>query len=215
MLIAQISDLHLRACGRLLHGAIDTEAAVVACIDHLLRLHPRPDVVLATGDLVDPGGRGLRPAARPPRPAAHAGLAHSRQPRRPRRPRRRLRRLCLHAPRRFYPLRDRRLAVATAWPRYAATRGDGRLDLAPNGCAGSPIVSPSSRSGRRCCSCIIHPSSPGSVSSIRPSVRAEVMAAIVRQHPQVRQIVCGHLHRAVHHSWAGTTATSPPASSIR
>src|SRR5690606_38056881 len=53
MLIAQISDLHLRASGGPLQGRIDTIAALSDCIAHVNRLSPRPDIVLATGDLTD------------------------------------------------------------------------------------------------------------------------------------------------------------------
>ncbi|NQU56056.1 MAG: metallophosphoesterase, partial [Rhodospirillales bacterium] len=53
MIIAQISDLHLRTDGRLLKGKIDTVAALNAAIEHLNSLSPRPDLVLATGDLVN------------------------------------------------------------------------------------------------------------------------------------------------------------------
>ncbi|MBL8219981.1 MAG: metallophosphoesterase, partial [Bryobacterales bacterium] len=53
MLIAQISDLHLRASGGPLQGRIDTIGALADCIAHIIRLWPRPDLVLATGDLTD------------------------------------------------------------------------------------------------------------------------------------------------------------------
>src|SRR5512132_820510 len=53
MLIAQISDLHLRTDGSLMHGRIDTRAALANCVAHVNGLDPRPDLVLATGDLAD------------------------------------------------------------------------------------------------------------------------------------------------------------------
>ena len=49
MLIAQISDVHLRADGPPLIGGADTIAALAACVEHVNGLAPRPDVVLATG----------------------------------------------------------------------------------------------------------------------------------------------------------------------
>ena len=55
MLIAQISDLHVRADGKPLSGVVDTRAALDACIDHVAGLDPRPDLVLATGDLTQDG----------------------------------------------------------------------------------------------------------------------------------------------------------------
>lgn len=53
MIIAQITDLHLRTDGRPLKGRVDSEAALNAAIEHLNRLEPRPDLVLVTGDLVN------------------------------------------------------------------------------------------------------------------------------------------------------------------
>ncbi len=53
MLLAQITDLHVEDEG----GALDAAAAVEACVRHLNALEPRPDVVVATGDLVQSGTR--------------------------------------------------------------------------------------------------------------------------------------------------------------
>src|SRR4051794_7448465 len=53
--IAQISDLHVVAPGHRLAGVIDTPGYARAAIDHLNRLDPQPDAVLATGDLVEGG----------------------------------------------------------------------------------------------------------------------------------------------------------------
>jgi hypothetical protein len=53
--IAQISDLHIKAFGRLSYKQVDTHAALLQVIDTLNALQPRPDVVVITGDLVDFG----------------------------------------------------------------------------------------------------------------------------------------------------------------
>src|SRR5215470_3359119 len=55
MLIAQISDLHIRARGQLAYRRVDTAWYLARCVEQLLRMTPRPDVVVATGDLVDVG----------------------------------------------------------------------------------------------------------------------------------------------------------------
>src|SRR3979490_1305457 len=55
MLIAQISDMHVKADGELLYGRIDTAGFVERAVAHVGALDPRPDVVLATGDLVEGG----------------------------------------------------------------------------------------------------------------------------------------------------------------
>lgn len=55
MLVAQITDTHIRPKGKLLHHMIHTARSLRRCIERLETLDPRPDVVIATGDLVDRG----------------------------------------------------------------------------------------------------------------------------------------------------------------
>jgi len=55
MLIAQISDLHVRPPGHLAYGVSETNLFAEHAIHALLRLQPRPDCVLVTGDLTDCG----------------------------------------------------------------------------------------------------------------------------------------------------------------
>src|SRR5215475_8357402 len=55
MLIAQISDMHVKPPGELLYKRIDTAAFLERAVAHVMALDPKPDVVLATGDLVDGG----------------------------------------------------------------------------------------------------------------------------------------------------------------
>ncbi|GLS22685.1 3',5'-cyclic adenosine monophosphate phosphodiesterase CpdA [Labrys miyagiensis] len=55
MLIAQLSDPHLRPKGVLYHGIVDSNAMFAAAIEHLNGLSPQPDLVLVSGDIVDEG----------------------------------------------------------------------------------------------------------------------------------------------------------------
>lgn len=55
MLIAQISDTHVRPQGQLYHGVADSNRMLAQAIAHLHALDRRPDLVLLTGDLVDQG----------------------------------------------------------------------------------------------------------------------------------------------------------------
>jgi 3',5'-cyclic-AMP phosphodiesterase len=55
MLIAQVTDPHIKAVGQLAYRQVDTAANLARCIDHLLGLKQRPDLVLMTGDLTDFG----------------------------------------------------------------------------------------------------------------------------------------------------------------
>lgn len=53
MLIAQLSDPHLRAQGQLYQGLVDSNAMFETALAHLERLDPQPDLVLISGDIVD------------------------------------------------------------------------------------------------------------------------------------------------------------------
>jgi 3',5'-cyclic AMP phosphodiesterase CpdA len=55
MLIAQISDLHVRPAGERYKDAVDANRMLADAVEHLNKLDPRPDLVLITGDLVDEG----------------------------------------------------------------------------------------------------------------------------------------------------------------
>ncbi|MCB1745069.1 MAG: phosphodiesterase [Gammaproteobacteria bacterium] len=55
MLIAQLSDLHIKANGRKAYGRVDTATCLESCVAALLELPMQPELVLLTGDLVDSG----------------------------------------------------------------------------------------------------------------------------------------------------------------
>jgi 3',5'-cyclic-AMP phosphodiesterase len=55
MLIAHISDLHIRQPGELAYRRVDTAAHLQRCIAHIAAHRPQPDIVVATGDLTDCG----------------------------------------------------------------------------------------------------------------------------------------------------------------
>ncbi len=55
MIIAQITDMHVRGPDSRCNGFIDTNAYLERAVDALNRMTPRPDVVIATGDLTDCG----------------------------------------------------------------------------------------------------------------------------------------------------------------
>ncbi|TPG36946.1 phosphodiesterase [Mycolicibacterium hodleri] len=55
MLIAHLSDLHVRPKGVLYQGVVDSNGRLVEAVEHLLTFDRRPDLVLFSGDLVDHG----------------------------------------------------------------------------------------------------------------------------------------------------------------
>ncbi|MEC7898517.1 MAG: metallophosphoesterase, partial [Actinomycetota bacterium] len=55
MLIAQISDLHIRDHMGMFGELVDTSETLRKAVQLLNSLEPQPDVILATGDLTDDG----------------------------------------------------------------------------------------------------------------------------------------------------------------
>jgi 3',5'-cyclic-AMP phosphodiesterase len=55
MLIAQISDLHVRPDGILYADQVPSNSMADAAVNHLNSLVPRPELVIITGDIVDQG----------------------------------------------------------------------------------------------------------------------------------------------------------------
>jgi len=55
LVIAQITDCHVVEAGRLLYDSVDTATRLEHAIAHLNAMRPKPDLVLATGALVNEG----------------------------------------------------------------------------------------------------------------------------------------------------------------
>lgn len=55
MLIAQLSDTHIKRPGELAYRRVDTAYMLSHCVADLVRLNPQPDLIVITGDLVDIG----------------------------------------------------------------------------------------------------------------------------------------------------------------
>jgi 3',5'-cyclic AMP phosphodiesterase CpdA len=53
VLVAQISDLHVKRPGEIAYGHVDTATALSRCVEELNRFRPRLSMVVISGDLVD------------------------------------------------------------------------------------------------------------------------------------------------------------------
>ncbi|HET7135162.1 MAG TPA: phosphodiesterase [Casimicrobiaceae bacterium] len=213
MLLCQISDLHVKEPGALCYGVVDSAAALRACVDHIVRLRHRPDVVVATGDLTDFG-----------RPDEYLHL----------------RALLAPLPMPVYLMpgnHDDRDALRAAFPDHAYLRATSphiqyafdagplhvvALDTTIPGESGGALDAPrldwleqnlAEARGRPVVILMHHAPFPVGIGHIDSIGLAdpEPLAAIVRRHPNVERVLCGHLHRPILARFAGTVASTCPS----
>ncbi len=215
MLLAQISDLHIKRPGALAYRRVDTAAALSHCIARLNALAPRPDAVVVTGDLVDHGSaeeyEHLRTLLAP-----------------------------LEIP--YYLLvgnHDGRDALRDAFGEQAWLRAGGEfvqyaVDVGPVRLIALDSQVPQQSAGALCearlswlaaeleaargMPVIIALHHPPFVSGIGHMDRqrldpasSERLAAIVGRYPNVERVICGHVHRPISVRFAGTVASAVPA----
>jgi 3',5'-cyclic-AMP phosphodiesterase len=212
MLIAQISDMHVKAPGELLYRRIDTAASLAQAVAHIVALDPRPDVVLATGDLVEAGKpeeyAHLRQLLAPLAMPVHLipGNHDAREP------------LCeafadhTYLPRsgflqytiETYPVRL--VALDSLVP--GKTHGElckERLDW---------LQDRLGENERPTVVFVHHPPFDCGIAPFdghRLTEGSERLAELVRRHPHVERVLCGHVHRPIQLRWAGTMASIAPS----
>lgn len=212
LLIAQISDLHIKRPGELAYQRVDTARALENCIAALNALRPRPDLVVITGDLADT--------------AAADEYEH-------------LKRLLAPLQLPFVSIpgnHDSRELMRAAFvdQSYAAPSGalnqareladvdiimlDSSVPQHPHGALDEATLrwleATLGASERRPALLFLH--HPPFVTGIAHMDRqnllnAEDLAAIVRRHERVRLIGCGHVHRSTFTTFADVPTTICPA----
>lgn len=219
MIIAQISDMHVSSKGSLVYGRFDTGACLARCVRHIRQLKPRPDVVLATGDLVDGGSapeyRHLREAVTPLDmpvyliPGNHDDRAA----------------LCEAFPERGYlprPGETVRYTVEGHPVRLIA------LDTVVRGAAGGALdavqldwleAQLAAEPGKPTLIFMHHPPFRTGIRCMDEiGLEAESAArlgAIVARHHQVECITCGHVHREIQARWHGTRVSICPSTAYQ
>jgi Icc protein len=215
MLIAQVTDTHIKAAGRLAYRTVDSAQMLRNCVAHLNALDPRPDLVLLTGDLVDFG-----------RPEEYALLRKILAP--------------LDMPMYAIPgNHDERGALREAFADHGYLPREGEflhyaLEDYPLRLIGLDTVVPGRPHGELCGKRLMWLEAELLRSPDRPTVlfmhhppfetglanmdcqncrNGEALGALVERHPQVVRILCGHVHRPVHLHWHGVTASIAPSPS--
>jgi len=211
ILIAQISDLHIKSPGNLAYGKVDTAAALERCVAALNALQPRPDLVVISGDLVDT-----------PTPQEYDHLKRLLAP--------------LQIP--FIGIpgnHDSRAMMRAAFPDwdYAAPDAldqvmrvggldlvllDSSVDQKPHGELEAATLqwldAKLATSNKAPALVFLHhpPFLTGighmDVQNLR---NADALASVVKRHPRVQLVAAGHVHRATLTSFAGVPATICPA----
>lgn len=212
MLIAQLTDTHIRRPGSLAYGVVDTALYLDAAVEHLLALDPRPDAVVVTGDLTDFDD-----------PAEYA----------------RFREITGRLPMPLFPVpgnHDSSAGLLQAFPEIAARVTDGRanyvvedfplrlvmLDSTVRGCPHGRLGAEglafldavlSAEPDKPALVCAHHPPFLTGIHhmDVQNLSDAAALEAVLRRHHQVLAFACGHVHRAVTTTFAGIAATIAPA----
>jgi 3',5'-cyclic AMP phosphodiesterase CpdA len=214
MLIAQISDLHIQTDGKLAYGKVDTVSYLTKAVAVLNELDPQPDIVLATGDLVERGS------------AVEYGL---------------LREILapLKAPLLVVPgNHDARATLKAAFPTAGGDRvAEGgffhyAVDDYPVRLVAVDTSEPKKPWGTFCeeraawldATLAAGGAKPTLIFQHHPPFATGIghmdkmglrdegrLAAIVKRYPNVERVVCGHVHRAIQARFAGTIASVCPS----
>jgi 3',5'-cyclic-AMP phosphodiesterase len=211
VIIAQISDLHIKAPGTLAYGRVDTARALERCVATLNQFTPKPDLVVISGDLVDtPGAEEYAHLKRllAPLNIAFAGIPGNHD--------------------------QRDMMRATLQQNYAFPSGPlnqhleiGGLDLVlldssvsgkPHGELDAPTLrwleaTLASAPDRPALLFLHHPPFQAGIRHMdRQNLQnADELANVVKRHPRVQLIATGHVHRATLTMFAGVPTTICPA----
>jgi len=212
VIIAQISDVHVRPAGLLYKNVADSSAMLTMAIAQLNVMQPRPDLVLISGDLVDQGD-----------PAEYAALRDLLS--------------MLSLPYRVIPgNHDERNALRSAFGDHAYLPALGPMHYAVeeypvrivaldstvpgqhHGAVGEAGLAWLRRTlaadtSRQVMLMLHHPPIATGIPylDIYGLHDAEALAAVVADFPNIERVLCGHVHRSMQARWAGTLVMTCPS----
>jgi 3',5'-cyclic AMP phosphodiesterase CpdA len=212
MLVAQITDTHIMTPGKRLMGIVDTAAALERAVSALNKLDPLPDVTLLTGDLVESGGQEeyahLRSLLAPLRMPVFAIPGNHDE-------RERMREVFLRDG--YLPARGYLHYVVEDYPVRIVgldtlVPGEGGGTLCPER-LGWLVDALAAAPDRPTIVLMHHPPFATGIGRMDRAGLSNIspFAEIIRGHPQVERIVCGHLHRAIESRFGGTIAGTAPS----
>lgn len=216
VLLAQLSDPHITAPGTQLYNRVDTARHLREAVATLMALNPLPDVVVLTGDLVDRGSASeyshlrelLQPIseARIPLyvvPGNHdhrenLQAAFAEQTWMPQAPD------FIQYVVEDFPVR---LIALDSW---VAKKPYGELCDARLEWLARALVQ---GKGKPTIVMLHHPPFRTFIEGMDGMglKKPERLAAIVKRHPEIERVLCGHLHRSIQVRFAGTVAQTAPS----
>jgi Icc protein len=212
LLIAQISDLHIKAPGALAYRKVDTAAALTRCIAELNRFVPRPDFVAISGDLVDtrlPQEYEHLKTLLAPLEIPYAAVPGNHDDRAP---------LRAAFPGQAYALSGGALNIVHLLGELDLVLLDSSVPGAAHGMLDADTLrwldATLAASTTRPALLFLHhpPFVTGIAHMDAQNLRdAGDLAAILRRHPRARLVAAGHVHRATLTTFAGVAATICPA----
>lgn len=213
MLIAHLSDPHLRPAGHLYQGLVDSNALFDAAVRQVNALDPAPDLVVLTGDVVDEGSPAEYAAARTALAAIRAPLLvipgnHDDRDGL---------RVCLAEHLHLPPAGPLHFAAGDRGPvRIVALdvtvpgEHHGEADAASLAWLDATLAA----EPRRPTLLLMHqPPFASGIDAIDDyNCRGDAaLAAVIRRHPQVERVLAGHVHRFMAVAFGGTIAVTAPS----
>jgi 3',5'-cyclic-AMP phosphodiesterase len=212
MLIAQITDTHISTPDSVNDRHFRTPEHLERAVAHLNRLDPRPDVVLATGDLVERGepqeyARLRSILDRLTMPVYVVPGNHDSREQLAR----------AFADRGYLPARGFLQYTVEEWPvrligldTHVPREPGGRLCAERLGWLDARLAEAPDRPT------LVFMHHPPFVTGMQAMDAmglegGSALAEVVGRHPQVERVVCGHVHRAMTRRFAGTVASTSPA----